>query len=360
MSFCKSRWIWTDGQVGVDEWANFYDEFDYNGGNLSVRVCADSVYALYVNGRLALFGKYADYPNRRFYEEKELGTFLKEGRNSLCFLVWYFGTSSSTYFKGSAGLLYEVTDEFGNAVAFSGAHTLSRLAPDYCSHRGETITPQLGYGYRCDGTAYDRYLEEGYRPGCDWKRSRLLEMTVCAEKRPIALPVLKDRCPAVPVMQGAFRMAESERMASRLYRAMQSFLPYTEMANRPAGEFGQGVTRYSVADGDGVYLVLDMGREETGYLDLELSVPEDTDVWITYGEHLLDGRVRAEIDVRNFVIGYRARRGENSFFSPLRRLGLRYLQVYVCCKTAEIGYAGIRPFDYRSVRLRKFASADCL
>ena len=147
-------------------------------------------------------------------------------------------------------------------------------------------------------------------------------------------------------MQGAFRLAESERTSVRLHRAMQSFLPYAEMADRPAGEFGRASTRYSVKEGDGLYLVLDMGREEAGYLDLELNVPEDADVLVTYGEHLLDGRVRGEIENRNFLISYRARRGENRFFSPLRRLGLRYLQVYICCRTAEVGYAGIRPCEY--------------
>ena len=346
MSFRKSQWIWLEEQARPDEWANFYDELEYEGGKLVVRVCADSSYALYVNGRLALFGKYADYPNRRFYEEKEISELLRPGRNALCFLVWYFGESSSTYCQGPACLIYEAEDQSGRLAAYSGAHTLSRLAPDYCSHRGEKITGQLGYGFRCDGTAYDGYRDAGYRPGSEWRQSRLLDLPVCLERRPIALLELKERCPSVPVMQGAFRLAESERTSVRLHRAMQSFLPYAEMADRPAGEFGRASTRYSVKEGDGLYLVLDMGREEAGYLDLELNVPEDADVLVTYGEHLLDGRVRGEIENRNFLISYRARRGENRFFSPLRRLGLRYLQVYICCRTAEVGYAGIRPCEY--------------
>lgn len=346
MSFCESRWIWLEDRERPDEWANFYDAFDYDGGKLTVRVCADSAYALYVNGRLALFGKYADYPNHRFYEEKELGEFLKPGRNSLCFSVWYFGASSSTYLRGAAGLIYEVVDESERTVAASGEHTLSRLAPDYRSYREESITPQLGYGYFCDGTAYDGYSDEDYRPGDDWHPSRVLDLPVVAERRPIALPELEERCPSVPVMQGAFRMEESDRTVSRLYRAMQSFVPHAEIADRSETEFGRVPIRYSVKDGDGIYLVLDQGREEVGYLDLELNVPEDTDVWITYGEHLSDGRVRGEIDCRNFLVGYRARRGENRFFSPFRRLGLRYLQIYLCCRTAEIGYAGIRPCEY--------------
>ncbi len=345
-NFSQSKWIWQQAEAQPDEWVSFFDQLPYAGGRATVRVCADSAYALYLNGELALFGKYADYPDRRVYEEKEISALLKPGKNAFSLLVWYYGVSNSTYRRGEAGAIFEVTGEGGEVLLASGEQTLSRPAPDYRSHRCETITGQLGYNFFCDGTRYDGYREADFTAGGEYTPSRVLALPLPQEKRPIELLELKERCPAVPVMQGAFSLFDSERTAVRLHRAMQSFCPYGEMADQPASLFGKAPTRFRTESGDGLYVVLDMGREETGYLDLEIELPEEADLFVTYGEHLLDGRVRAAIDGRNFVVGYRGRKGINRFLSPFRRLGLRYLQIYVCCASAVVAYAGIRPTEY--------------
>ena len=56
----KSKWIWKIGFDGLDLYCDFYDSFEYEGGKVNIKISADSNYALYINGRLADSGQYAD------------------------------------------------------------------------------------------------------------------------------------------------------------------------------------------------------------------------------------------------------------------------------------------------------------
>ena len=58
-----SKWIWKSDFVGKDIYCDFADSFDYNGGKVSVKISADSNYALYINGNFVESGQYGDYPH---------------------------------------------------------------------------------------------------------------------------------------------------------------------------------------------------------------------------------------------------------------------------------------------------------
>ena len=61
--FEKAKWIWRKEEAKADEHVDFLDSFNAdNSGKYTLTVSADSNYALYINGNLAAFGKYADYP----------------------------------------------------------------------------------------------------------------------------------------------------------------------------------------------------------------------------------------------------------------------------------------------------------
>ncbi len=98
--------------------------------------------------------------------------------------------------------------------------------------------------------------------------------------------------------------------------------------------------------GDGIYAIIDTGRENAGFLSLDIDVPADTQILIGWGEHLEDMRVRAYVGGRNFCASYIAHAGRNTFVNPFRRLGLRYMQIHIYAPSATIYYAGIRTTDY--------------
>ena len=61
-NFENAKWIWATDKPECDEHAEFYEEIDFYGKGASIFISADSNYAVYVNGYLAAFGQYSDYP----------------------------------------------------------------------------------------------------------------------------------------------------------------------------------------------------------------------------------------------------------------------------------------------------------
>ena len=59
----RSKWIWKKDLSGEDIYVDFLCDFDYAGGDVSVKISADSNYALYINGALCESGQYADFPH---------------------------------------------------------------------------------------------------------------------------------------------------------------------------------------------------------------------------------------------------------------------------------------------------------
>ena len=102
----NAKWIWAADGGEADEYVKFYETFSARSAIL--KISADSNYAAYVNGKLAAFGQYADYPHFKVYDEIDLTAYLKDGENKLVVVCWYYGVDTSTYVKNRAGLIYEV------------------------------------------------------------------------------------------------------------------------------------------------------------------------------------------------------------------------------------------------------------
>lgn len=75
------------------------------------QIACDSKYWLWINGELAVFeGQLKRGPNPRdtYYDEIDIAPFLKEGKNSIAVLVWYFGKDGFSHkSSGEAGLAFQ-------------------------------------------------------------------------------------------------------------------------------------------------------------------------------------------------------------------------------------------------------------
>ena len=76
------------------------------------------------------------------------------------------------------------------------------------------------------------------------------------------------------------------------------------------------------------HYLIDLGREEVGFLTLRATSECEQDVLITYGEHITDGCVCRLIGGRDFSVEVKLRSGMNEYLNPFRRVGLRYLELY--------------------------------
>lgn len=222
------------------------------------------------------------------------------------------------------------------------------------------ISPQLSFSFEYNATGYDGWLLESYELDSSWKvpaRSRPdFDTPLCAfYERPIKKLDIKKRVNALIVSQGIFiRIADSEKSVAQ-------FIQTDYLSHRIAGELFEGgyinelpssggisLSLSEIKDGQGFYIVIDLGREEAGLFELELAANENTIVDIGYGEHLDDLRVRAAVGGRNFAARYICREGSQKYTHYFKRIAGRYIQLHVSNIKDRfvLYYAGVRPVEY--------------
>lgn len=292
--FEQAKWIWCNENPQSDEYGEFIDTFTYEDGELYLSISSDSNYAAYINGTLAAWGQYADFPYDKVYDRVNVTEFCQKGENRLAIIVWYYGVESSTYYLGEAGLLYELSCN-GSVLCKSDAGTLSRMSKAYMNHRGKLITGQMGLGY-----GYDFSKEDAWLLGelTDFTPSTLTGANPPLRIRPC------DKLTLLP-----------EVVAKECKRLNDT------------------------------QVVFDLGKEEVGFLSFHIFSPCEQDIRIFYGEHLVDGCVRGLIAERDFSVVFRLKAGENQFLNPFRRLGCRYLEIH-SEQPVEVNHLAIAPTMY--------------
>ena len=290
----QAKWIWADTPQNPDQHCNFYVPFVYTSGNVRMRISVDSNYAIWVNGKLANSGQYPDYPHYKVMDSLDLTALCVPGENHLAITVWYYGKSNFSYFPGTPGLRYTLW--IGDQPArFSGEDTLSRLDPCYENGRQKQITSQLGFGF-----AYDLTREDSWKTGC----LKGFSKSIVQKQNPELFPRPVEKCAILPFLPG------------------------------------------KIVGGNGSdHFLLDLGREEVGFLQFRLKSNRQQKLLVAYGEHILDGGVRRLIKYRDFSVEFTLREGENLFTDPFRRFGCRYLEFFTD-SPVELVDAGLLPVEY--------------
>lgn len=94
-------------------WLNFRRDIDIEvvPGNAIAKIATDSKYWLWVNGEMVVYeGLLKRGPNREdtYYDEVDLAPYLKQGKNTIAVLTWYFGKDGFSHnSSGEAGLVFE-------------------------------------------------------------------------------------------------------------------------------------------------------------------------------------------------------------------------------------------------------------
>lgn len=290
----RAKWIWADKAAQADQYADFADSFVYAGGEICLEISADSNYAVWLNGNYVYSGQYPDFPHDKVYDAIDIAPFCRAGENRLCVTVWHYGKGNMGYFPGKAALRYAVKQ--GEALlCASGEGTLSRVSPAYQNGLCKTITGQLGFSFKYDLTREDEWLA---KTADGFAKSRIVEQELPMRLRPVKLCRVDGPAPSVCIKK------EEDR-----------------------------------------HFLYDIGREEAGFLDIEIESAEEQDILIAYGEHIADGGVRRRIGSRDFSVELRLKKGQNRYMNPFRRLGLRYLELFAE-KGVRVGRLTVRPVGY--------------
>lgn len=354
--FGASRWIWLDSSDGsaysggVNTYVRFFDKLHAaeKSGRYTLRISVDTNYALYINGRLAATGQYADYPFDKVYDELDVTEYIVSGENSIVIDCYHQGDDSSTVRGETAGLIYELTDERDCVVIGSREDVLAVPNDRYAMGASvEHVSGQLGYSFRYDSTVPLMYE----------KTCITVDKPMPVRNRPVKKLIIGDNEPAMLTVHGYFTEETGGTVGQRMQYASLAFTEGNVQTRLPSED---GCRLTSNGRGDGVFALIDTGRENAGILSLDIEVTEEAEILIGWGEHLEDMRVRSYVGGRNFAASYRAHPGRNIFVNPFRRLGMRYLELHIYAPDAVIRYAGIKTTDYPMQHDIVFECADKL
>lgn len=332
----SSRWIWVDRQDTPNRYAEFETEFEgMQGADVQLLISVEGQYAAYVNGQRVPSLQHSDFPFAKEVQSPKVGQWVKEGTNRLLIRCWFPGEDTSVTRKEVPGLRFELTQN-GKVIAVSDETVNAREMSEYRQENVPNITGQLGRAF------VHRKAAENV-----WGKAVCVEKeTQCVPRRIAELRV--EECQKTTlVSQGTFVYTDGEDVGQKMQYAGLFWKDAQKMCGRTKPQFPseEGV-HFESAHGEGMYLLLDMEQLFEGYLTLDITCPEDTQIDMAFGEHVEDLRVRSSIGGRCFGITYTAGPERQAFTHWFRRLGARYLQLFIHGHEVTVYAAGICPAYY--------------
>ncbi|NJX14324.1 alpha-L-rhamnosidase C-terminal domain-containing protein [Tamlana crocina] len=131
----SAQWIWQEEAGPANTWVAFRKEFNLKDipENALANIAVDTKYWLWVNGEMVLFeGGLARgaAPDSNYYDEVNLKSYLKEGKNTIAILVWYWGRTRKVHDdSGKGGLLFYA--DLGQQVLESDTTWKIKVHPAY-------------------------------------------------------------------------------------------------------------------------------------------------------------------------------------------------------------------------------------
>ncbi len=351
--FKGAHWIWQKDSFEVNAHIDLSAKFfTYTGREYYFCVSADSNYALYIDDRFIESGQFPDYHEYKVYDRINITPYVASGENQLHLIGYCQNEDSSTYRKGKPGVIFSVLERNVDeeaSILVSNENILAAKSVNYLSAGVEKITGQLSYSFRYDAT-----------------KTRVMSVTEKAcivdgmpEKlypRPVKKLEIQPNIPTKITAVGTFMENGGNTCAEKMQLSYLAYKPLPSVRRLPC----EAGVKLEYPDGDGIYTVIDTGAENVGFISLDFEVENECDVFIGWGEHLEDMRIRTSVGGRNFAALYRAKAGRNTFLYPLKRSGLRYMSLHFYTHSVNIHYIGIRPTVYPVSKVPYFKCADTL
>jgi hypothetical protein len=354
---CNAKWLWPDSKTTKKPHQYFFfrKEFEIVQKELlptRFLISADTDFIAYLNGVEFGRGQFSDYPREKTYSSFGLPKLIA-GKNIITVLVYYCGENFQVYAPGQAGMIGNIKSKKLDIITDSS--WLCTAHHSFKSGIMPTLTSQLGFTTSYDARKDIDYFNNIPDPKV-WKNAVELSSAVdgfCQSLNPRPIPLLKLEKPVLTriVKQGVFRRyKELDTFAQTVSKDEITFTDYDKVFNKnpvicPLDY--ESDCSITINNTENTVFVVDLGKESVGFITLKFRCAAGTVFDISHGEHLDDGKVRCEIDGRNFTDRYIAKDGLNSYQLPFRRIGGRYIQLNITriSSDIEIFYVGIAPWN---------------
>lgn len=334
------NWIWLNenSDIGKTQFAEFKQDFAVRDcAKMELKISADFRYVAYVNGSFVGNGQYADLPDHKSVDTHDITSFVKNGDNVLTVVAWHMGQDFSVCRTMPAAVAFEVVAD-GKQIASSCQETLCRVANAYVE--GDLVTPQIGRGYNLDFTVGHNVFQKAV----------IVNTGFVVEPRPIPNLVVSQPHFSTVATQGVFKLNGGDTVAAQMQNAWLRTLRFADMTGKErtkCSQILQPLSFFADTNGaDGVFVTVDLGKETCGHLTFDITVDKPCTMYLGWGEHLADLRVRTSVGPRNFASSFTLKAGKNEFCDYLRRVGARYLTVYLFGSKVEISRLSIAEVDY--------------
>ncbi|MDH7481175.1 MAG: family 78 glycoside hydrolase catalytic domain [Armatimonadota bacterium] len=380
----KGKWIWDSGE---DKPVNYYlyvrKTFNLPGNAVTapVRICADSRYKLYVNGRFVGRGPVRSDPRWQYYDTYDLSPYLTSGKNVIAALVHHYGTGTFFYILGRGGFIFD------GSIFYTDANSNKCKKLTLASDESWRVLPakawfrdlprmdvQLGFNEVYDANlAPDRWTEVCFDDS-NWEKAKVIgppgmdpwptlvpsEIPQMYEQEifPTAIyeigtaePSPNDNPHDDKASVAALMSHEVRRKAQNtatLAANPQALIrrPNIEdiLRAQPLDPRGKTLPAFLATNsklgvctvyplpekerkaGKAVYIVLDFGREITGYPRINILASSGGVIDIGYGELLTEGKVDPHRSGVHYADRYRMKPNRQTWETFDKR-AFRYIQL---------------------------------
>ncbi len=324
----ERKYVWLDTQE-KDTFAEFKDEFNYVGGKAVLNITSDWKFAAFVNGTIVGNSQFADIPEYKTFSEYDITNYLTEGKNTLVVKAYHMGTEYFVCRSMTPCVSYEINVD-GKCVCVSSEDTLCRKDPRYA--HGALFSKQMGDGYN-----YTFVSEE-----TPWVKSTVVNPDFKEVSKPIKNTHLNSKRDCTVIAQGVYRFNGGESAAEKMQRSFIYTLPAVSTMNKRESKVPTlPITFASDVEGDGLFVLGDLGCECAGFPFFEIECEDDTVAYLGWGEHLADLRPRVQIEYRHFAVEIKLKKGKNNFAEYIKRIGARYMCLYVASKKIQLNTFGL-------------------
>lgn len=332
----RSNWIWLAEAPTENCYAEFLCRFSVDTIDQTILyLSAEGQYAAFLNGVHIPSTQYSDFPHYKSLQRADVTKLLIPEENWLIIQVWYPGRDTSVSRREPPGVRFEVR-QASHILCASGDATQARPLAGYTQGAIFDITPQLGAGFCHTPAAAEA-----------WERVVVMKKEAQTIPRPIPELRLLNSAPVRIVSQGSFYLSGGATPGEKQQYAWLRFQPWEELTAAPKHlPDPAGIPLKTTTDGNGIYLLLDMGSIQEGYLVLDVVSPAPMMIDVGFGEHVKDLRVRTSIGNRCFTVTCGAIPARQRFVHWFRRLGCRYLQLFLYGSEATIFEASLLPVVY--------------